>query len=284
MVRPQTERKQRTTVAAAAAVLLACWAGPVAAQPLLVEDFDGGAFPPPGWTVQNGTGGPVVWDLAGVWGWDNQTGGSGESAAADSFGAFENAYDTSLITPVIALPDSPHLTLSYRTAFEPWSGDESADVDVSTDGATWQNLLRWAGLTDTAAGTVNVPLADYAGRDVRVRFRYHNADPYAWDGYWQIDDVRVLPGPHVRAGDTDGDGDLDHIDYLVLKVNMGTDSGAGWERGDFDFDGDVDFADYAAARDAFEAALADPPGVVPVPGTLGLLAASGWVLLRRRRA
>jgi len=47
-----------------------------------------------------------------------------------------------------------------------------------------------------------------------------------------------------KSGDTDGDGDVDFLDFLKMSSNMDTPSGMNWADGDFNNDGAVDFADF----------------------------------------
>ena len=98
--------------------------------------------------------------------------------------------------------------------------------------------------------------------------------------------VASLPFAPAAAGDTDLDGDIDHLDYLALKSNYGR-SDASWAEADFDADRDVDAADYIAARD--NAALLPPSGppppsaALPEPTTLCLLAAAGAAMVAQKR-
>ncbi|MCD6365511.1 MAG: VCBS repeat-containing protein, partial [Planctomycetes bacterium] len=56
----------------------------------------------------------------------------------------------------------------------------------------------------------------------------------------------VIQGTGVKAGDTDGDGDVDASDLATFTLNWApTGSGHEWTQGDFDGDGDVDATDLA---------------------------------------
>ena len=52
-------------------------------------------------------------------------------------------------------------------------------------------------------------------------------------------------------GDTDGDGDVDLDDFVLLKQSFGLASGAEWNQGDFDDDGDVDLDDFVVLKQNF---------------------------------
>jgi len=141
-------------------------------------------------------------------------------------------------------------------------------IDVLGDGSE----------TDSNGGAVFDPTGDFL-QDLPV-----SAD---------IDAIAVIhgteePGDDPVPGDTDGDGDVDHLDYLALKVNFGTVAGAGRAEGDFDGDHDVDYFDYAAARDHLVSAA--PSGMqeagaamMPEPASMALLAVGVVPLLWRRR-
>ncbi|NLF31725.1 MAG: hypothetical protein GX591_12655 [Planctomycetes bacterium] len=55
----------------------------------------------------------------------------------------------------------------------------------------------------------------------------------------------------ARPGDADGDGDVDLDDFVILKRNFGTPSGATRAMGDFDGDGDVDLDDFVLLKTNF---------------------------------
>ena len=52
--------------------------------------------------------------------------------------------------------------------------------------------------------------------------------------------------PPTVVGDTDGDGDVDFGDFLVVSTNFGQEVDAAFADGDFDGNGSVDFADFLA--------------------------------------
>ena len=86
----------------------------------------------------------------------------------------------------------------------------------------------------------------------------------------------------VILGDTDGDYDVDTVDYIVLKTNMGQATGATTADGDFDDDGDVDWADLQILQTHYGETIA-ASGTIPEPATLGLLAIGALAAIRRRQ-
>lgn len=84
-----------------------------------------------------------------------------------------------------------------------------------------------------------------------------------------------------EAGDADRDGDVDPLDYLVVKAGLG---GPGaWTDGDFDFDQDVDEDDLALLAARFDGVTGSAqPMSVPEPAGLSILAVAAGVCLSLR--
>ena len=169
------------------------------------EPFDTTAAPQ-GWTVDNaeGTQGGWTFDDAGNRG--NLTGGDGGFAIVDSDHLGQGgSQDTSLISPPVDLTGDDNPLVAFDTDYHEFS-NSTADVDVSTDdGATWTTL--WTKTTSSFNGHVELPLSDYTGSTVRIRFHYTGS----WAYWWELDNVFTgnraytpVPGGLVVGTVTDG--------------------------------------------------------------------------------
>jgi autotransporter-associated beta strand protein len=93
-----------------------------------------------------------------------------------------------------------------------------------------------------------------------------------------------------KLGDTNADGVVNAADFINLKKNFGTSTGAGASAGDFNASGTVNWADLNILTNNMGintggAPLGGPgPAVTPEPATLGLLMVGAAALLRRRRS
>jgi autotransporter-associated beta strand protein len=85
-------------------------------------------------------------------------------------------------------------------------------------------------------------------------------------------------------GDTNEDQVVDAADFITLKRNFGTESGAGVTEGNFDGDpGTVDWNDLSILMTNMDVG-SQAPAAAPEPATLGLLAIGALAIIRRRRA
>lgn len=165
------------------------------------ETFNGPFFPPSGWTVTNDySGSPIVWSLNDTYADRNYTGGSGNAATADSNnGAFVynyyGSYDTSLVTPPIAvssLPAQPMLTfdLNYQSI------NDSLDVDINPDGSGWVNMAHltsnYGALYSLPGATYSIDLNPYVSgaNKFQIRWRYYDLTS-GYDWYAQVDNVGI---------------------------------------------------------------------------------------------
>lgn len=163
------------------------------------QDFDGGTFPPDGWTVTNDVSGSIVaWIPSSQEPIDNgnYTGGTGDAADADSndAGPGVGSYDTSLITPPIDVSSLSGTTLQWLESYILFSGNEALDVDISTDGGTtWTNVQHQTSNCGTLYATGCSEALDLSGvlppsGTFQLRWRYYNlVSDYDW--YAQVDNV-----------------------------------------------------------------------------------------------
>ena len=162
----------------------------------IFEDFDGGIWPPAGWTVNNfGTTG-FVWDTNTVWGAANQSGGTGECAVVDSDAAGSSIGQvvTDLVTPAMDLPAYP-VALAYMHTFQWVSSTDYGNVDINVNGAGWVTLVTYQVDTDPYPGSgslASIDLSAYAGA-TNVQFRFFYDDDSTWAWYWHVDDVGFFP-------------------------------------------------------------------------------------------
>lgn len=82
-----------------------------------------------------------------------------------------------------------------------------------------------------------------------------------------------------KPGDANKDGCVDGLDYIVWSNNYRT--GTTWEEGDFTGDTIVDGLDYVVWSNNYDPGCI-PPGVVPEPAAVSLLAIGTLALLKRR--
>ncbi|WP_377266958.1 carboxypeptidase regulatory-like domain-containing protein [Peterkaempfera sp. SMS 1(5)a] len=152
------------------------------------EPFDSATAPPDGWSVANADGTVGGWEFSDAGKRGNRTGGSGTFAMVDSDHIGSGKHqDTSLLSPVYDLSGYASPQIGFDTDYRSYS-NQSAGVDITTDGgATWTSL--WTRTTTlTGPSHVEIPLTAYAG-DPAVQLRFHFTASFGY--WWELDDVFV---------------------------------------------------------------------------------------------
>ncbi len=178
----------------------------LASNVYLDEDFE--TWPLSGWNIAN-NGGDCVWREGSGDSFTNVdpnfTGGSGEYADADSDECGPaTLMDTELRTPVMDLSAETTIILEFKWDYDTFSGLDTADVDVSNDGgSTWTNVWSRSGSDYWGPNTTRLDISALAAgqSNVMVRFYYYDAE---WEGWWQVDDVRVYSGVVEPPGEYAG--------------------------------------------------------------------------------
>ncbi len=155
------------------------WIPPVVAQWDFSEGLpDGGSVVGDGWRF----------DDPGARG--NLTGGEGGFAIADSDFDGDVPMDTELRMPAVAMDSNLMVSLSFRTDYRSYSGNEGVTVDWSAHGedGPWETLWQ-AG--DSVRGPTNIYQTLPSMNTDQVRIRFHYVANY--DYWWQVDDI-VLYG------------------------------------------------------------------------------------------
>jgi subtilisin family serine protease len=156
----------------------------------LTQSFDGLSLPQ-GWEVWDHAGTGITWAFDDAPGRGNLTGGSGGFAMVDSDYAGPVDVDTSLVSPPLDLTGESVVILTFEQDFftYPENNEEVADVDISINGGEWLNVLRQTG-TVRGPNQPSIDISEMAANkeNVRVRFRYYNANSEWW---WQIDSFRA---------------------------------------------------------------------------------------------
>ena len=163
---------------------------------VLSEDFNAGI--PAGWTITDDAGAGWQWELNTTTGRINYAGGDGTCMDADADWAYAYPYDTSLITPEIAIPAGA--VLEYIAAYNYLGTGEAAEVNISTDGGvSWTNLLTWMEDHDAygPGEAVSLDLSAYAGSTAHIAFRYYGD---SWDWYYEVDNVAIVSYGEAAVG------------------------------------------------------------------------------------
>ncbi len=169
----------------------------LAGSSLLEENFDGGTFPPTGWSTTDNAGEGLAWGFAEDVGEGNYSGvGEAATISSDVFGLAE--FDAELISPSVSTAGVKNIAVQYNVNYANYANLDFLDLDIQVDGGAWTNVLSWNEDHGTFRGTpgefVSASLDSYLTGASSFRLRWHYYDPNAgdWDWYAQVDDVVIL--------------------------------------------------------------------------------------------
>jgi len=114
--------------------------------------------------------------------------------------------------------------LSFKTKYDLESGYDFVHVETSLNGSTWTTLQSFSG-SQSEWEQIFIPLNQYAGQSVRLRFRIRTDTSVVADGIY-IGDLSVsgLNQDTVVYGDVDGNWIVDYSDAsYVLHYGVGND-------------------------------------------------------------
>lgn len=149
--------------------------------------------------------GPGGWTSSGLWRLAGSVDDCGVAALSGTgqwiFGSSSTCtYDTgaqatgSLVSPSFVLGGAPALTFFHQAETEFFDGAFDRRIVEIDAGEGWVELISWdsADPNPTAWTGVQVDLGAYAGKSVRIRFRFDSVDNL-YNDYrgWNIDDVTV---------------------------------------------------------------------------------------------
>jgi len=149
--------------------------------------------PPTGWSLVNRGTGTQRWTTT------NPGGRSVPSGITTPFEIIDSDYDgsgksqdDSLITPTFNAAGATTVTLSFDTYYRDYDGNDSALIDVSSDGGTtWTNVSKWTSSVGTSSSashqSINISSVAAGSSQVKIRFHYLGV----WGYYWFIDNVTV---------------------------------------------------------------------------------------------
>ncbi len=178
--------------------------GAVPIDTLLIEGFEGGTFPPTGWT-QNYVVGTTDWIQS------NADAHSGSNSAKFSYNT-ERHDRTELITPTMNLSTYGSAFLEFWHYQNAWSGDQdSLEVYYSDDGGTSWNLLigYYNDIPSWTFASITLP-----SLSATYQIKFLGIEDYGYGVY--LDDVLLYaptgsapPSVEICAGNISADGNLD---------------------------------------------------------------------------
>ena len=276
-------------LAGVAMVALALAAGTAGAEPILMVDFGNATSPvEDGFVGQSATlfthsttAGDLTVTLSGIQGFYDYAPPNTTGANVDFYRdfIFKNGGTITMALSGPAISASTEYDMTFWTQYQAQPRNTTFKPG---DGTTGPNLGPIALFNEPATGlddpnrTIS---GTYTSNDsgILTILVGGTANRPALNGF------TITPLDTPLLGDADENGLVDAADYIALKRNIGTTSGAALADGDFDDNGTVDWDDLQIMQDNFGKGSAG--GAVPEPATIFITLGAGLpALLRRRRS
>lgn len=154
------------------------------------------------------------------------------------------------------------VTFFVEAYHSPSSDGDDFLFECSTDGENWTSLLTVTKTADDNALQQAAVPNDFSGTVlIRARDTDHTKNHRLKDTLF-VDLMFIRSDPSI-FGDTNVDGVVDVLDYVMIKRSIGTTGCAAWSDGDFDKDGDVDYSDLTTLVAHFGQTLSSTPAAWP---------------------
>ena len=130
---------------------------------------------------------------------------------------------------------------------------EAAGVRMTLTDRMWDGVFDYPLTVKVRVwNTWTTCTATQGGQPVEAALITHEGNTYALvKAVPDRGEILLTPAQAAQSGDADGDGDVDLDDFVILKNNFGTATGATCAEGDFDGDGDVDLDDFVLLKNNF---------------------------------
>ena len=177
--------------------------GAAPSDTLLIEGFEGGTFPPTGWTQNY---------VIGTTDWTQSTTDAHSGSYSARFYDTVHGNKTELVTPILNLSAYGSAFLEFWHYQNEWFGDQdSLEIYYSDDGGTTWNLLvgYYNDIPDWTFESISLP-----SLSANYQIKFLGMEDYAHGIY--LDDILVYaptgapaPSAEICEGNINADGDLD---------------------------------------------------------------------------
>ncbi len=184
------------------AILLGIITGTLAQTTVYTYDFTSASLPA-GWTNVDNTGNNPT---AGIWKRSTNSAFAGPTAATGFMWLLSDAQNNDNLVENATLTMEPvncvantkvflQFNQSFNTYFDP-NTNSQGKIEVSNNGSNWNEVYTISTNTDNPE-LVTVDISSFAAGQASVLIRFNFTGN--WDGYWAIDDIKVIEPPVLDA-------------------------------------------------------------------------------------